>query len=43
MSRARGLFEKALGSGVWWIRYADASGPNSPGEGSNGCSGMATG
>ena len=22
----RGIFEKALGSGVWWIRYVDAEG-----------------
>jgi integrase len=24
--RERGIFEKAVGSGVWWIRYADATG-----------------
>ncbi len=24
--RLRGVFEKVRGSGVWWIRYADASG-----------------
>ncbi len=26
MRKQRGLFEKIPGSGVWWIRYADASG-----------------
>lgn len=26
MSKSRGLFEKIPGSGVWWIRYADAGG-----------------
>ena len=24
--RQRGIFEKMPGSGVWWIRYADATG-----------------
>ena len=26
MKQQRGIFEKVLGSGEWWIRYADASG-----------------
>src|SRR6266852_9963657 len=26
MRKQRGVFEKAPGSGVWWVRYADASG-----------------
>jgi hypothetical protein len=24
--RVRGIFERLAGSGIWWIRYADASG-----------------
>jgi hypothetical protein len=26
MRKVRGVFEKAPGSGIWWIRYADANG-----------------
>lgn len=25
-SKVRGIFEKAAGTGVWWVRYADAAG-----------------
>src|SRR6059058_2583093 len=24
--RTRGVFERPVGSGIWWVRYADASG-----------------